>query len=128
MRKEIYLSENLLVDIIIYDYEELKKPMKNLKNYYPFKEETKSGIYYQEDEEDNYNRYYTIENIENAYEQTETIFDVISTLETANEIEYYLYGELGENIKVYNIYNDYMKAREEEAKEKTFWEVLFSLC
>ncbi len=128
MKKEIYLSENLLVDIIVYDYDELKKPMENLKNYYPFKEETKSGIYYQEDEEDNYNRYYTIENIKNAYEQTETIFDVISTLESANDIEYYLYSELGENIKIYNIYNDYMKAREEEAKEKTFWEVLFSLC
>ena len=122
--KEIKVSRNLL-ETIAYDYDELNNPMENLSDYDYIKDETKDCIYYMEYEDDM--RFYALENIKSAYEKTETIFDVISTLETANEIENYLYSAFGESRKVNNILNYYMEGKDQYAKRKTFWMVLDSM-
>jgi hypothetical protein len=122
--KEIKVSRNLL-ETIAYDYDELNNPMENLSDYDYIKDETKDCIYYMEYEDDM--RFYALENIKSAYEKTETIFDVISTLETANEIENYLYSAFGESRKVNNIFNYYMEGKDQYAKRKTFWMVLDSM-
>jgi hypothetical protein len=122
--KEIKVSRNLL-ETIAYDYDELNNPMENLSDYDYIKDETKDCIYYMEYEDDM--RFYALENIKSAYEKTETIFDVISTLETANEIENYLYSAFGESRKVNNIFNHYMEGKDQYAKRKTFWMVLNSM-
>jgi len=122
--KEIKLSRNLL-ETIAYDYDELNNPMENLSDYDYIKDETKDCIYYMEYEDDM--RFYALENIKSAYEKTETIFDVISTLETANEIENYLYSAFGESRKVNNVFNYYMEGKDQYAKRKTFWMVLDSM-
>jgi hypothetical protein len=122
--KEIKVSRNLL-ETIAYDYDELNNPMENLSDYDYIKDETKDCIYYMEYEDDM--RFYALENIKSAYEKTETIFDVISTLETANEIENYLYSAFGESRKVNNIFNYYMEGKDQCAKRKTFWMVLDSM-
>ena len=122
--KEIKVSRNLL-ETIAYDYDELNNPMENLSDYDYIKDETKDCIYYMEYEDDM--RFYALENIKSAYEKTETIFDVISTLETANEIENYLYSAFGESRKVNNVFNYYMEGKDQYAKRKTFWMVLDSM-
>ena len=122
--KEIKVSRNLL-ETIAYDYDELNNPMENLSDYDYIKDETKDCIYYMEYEDDM--RFYALENIKSAYEKTETIFDVISMLETANEIENYLYSAFGESRKVNNIFNYYMEGKDQYAKRKTFWMVLDSM-
>ena len=122
--KEIKVSRNLL-ETIAYDYDELNNPMENLSDYDYIKDETKDCIYYMEYEDDM--RFYALENIKSAYEKTETIFDVISMLETANEIENYLYSAFDESRKVNNIFNYYMEGKDQYAKRKTFWMVLDSM-
>jgi hypothetical protein len=122
--KEIKVSRNLL-ETIAYDYDELNNPMENLSDYDYIKDETKDCIYYMEYEDDM--RFYALKNIKSAYKKTETIFDVISTLETANEIENYLYSAFGESRKVNNIFNYYMEGKDQCAKRKTFWMVLDSM-
>jgi len=119
--KEIKLSRNLL-ETIAYDYDELNNPMENLSDYVYVVDETKNCIYYSEYENDLI--FYPLENIKRAYEETEATFDVISTMETANTIENYLYGLFGESRKVYNIFNYYMNGKNEYAKLKMFWMIL----
>jgi len=119
--KNIYLTRNLL-ETIAYDYDELKNPMENLSDYDYIVDETKDCIYYSEYENDLI--FYPLENIKRAYEKTEATFDVISTMETANTIENYLYCMFGESRKVYNIFNYYMKGKNEYAKLKMFWMIL----
>jgi hypothetical protein len=119
--KEIKLSRNLL-EVIAYDYDELNNPMENLSDYVYVVDETKNCIYYSEYENDLI--FYPLENIKRAYEETEATFDVISTMETADAIENYLYCMFGENAKTSKIFNYYMKDREHYAKLKTFWMIL----
>jgi hypothetical protein len=119
--KEIKLSRNLL-EVIAYDYDELNNPMENLSDYVYVVDETKNCIYYSEDENDLI--FYPLENIKRAYEETEATFDVISTMETADAIENYLYCMFGESREVYNIFNYYMKGKNEYAKLKMFWMIL----
>jgi hypothetical protein len=119
--KEIKLSRNLL-EVIAYDYDELNNPMENLSDYVYVVDETKNCIYYSEYENDLI--FYPLENIKRAYEETEATFDVISTMETADAIENYLYCLFGESRKVYNIFNYYMKGKNEYAKLKMFWMIL----
>jgi hypothetical protein len=116
--KEIKLSRNLL-EVIAYDYDELNNPMENLSDYVYVVDETKNCIYYSEYENDLI--FYPLENIKRAYEETEATFDVISTMETADAIENYLYCMFGESREVYNIFNYYMKGKNEYAKLKMFW-------
>jgi hypothetical protein len=116
--KEIKLSRNLL-EVIAYDYDELNNPIENLSDYVYVVDETKNCIYYSEDENDLI--FYPLENIKRAYEETEATFDVISTMETADAIENYLYCMFGESREVYNIFNYYMKGKNEYAKLKMFW-------
>jgi hypothetical protein len=119
--KEIKLSRNLL-ETIAYDYDELNNPMENLSDYVYIADETKDYIYYMEYEDDT--TFYPLKNIKRAYEETEATFDVISTMETANTIENYLYGLFGESREVYNIFNYYMKGKNQYAKLKMFWMIL----
>lgn len=121
MKKEIYLSRNLL-ETIAYNYNELSNPMENLSDYDYIKSENKNVAYYGEHRDDI--TFYALENIKSAYDQTEQIFDEISMLESANEIEYYLYSAFGENAKTYNIFNNYMNGKETLTKRKMFWLVL----
>ena len=96
--------------------------MENLSDYVYVVDETKNCIYYSEYENDLI--FYPLENIKRAYEETEATFDVISTMETADAIENYLYCMFGESRKVYNIFNYYMKGKNEYAKLKMFWMIL----
>jgi hypothetical protein len=119
--KEIKLSRNLL-ETIAYDYDELNNPMRNLSDYLYIADETIDCIYYMEYEDDMI--FYSLESIERAYSQTETVFDIIGAMETADVIENYLYGLFGESRKVYNIFNYYMGGKNQYAKLKMFWMLL----
>ena len=119
--KEIKLSRNLL-ETIAYDYDELNNPMENLSDYLYIADETKDCIYYMEYEDDMI--FYPLESIKRAYDQTETVFDIIGAMETADMIENYLYGLFGESRKVCNIFNYYMSGKNQYAKLKMFWMLL----
>jgi hypothetical protein len=119
--KEIKLSRNLL-ETIAYDYDELNNPMENLSDYLYIADETENCIYYMEYEDDMI--FYPLEIIKRAYDKTETVFDIIGTIETADVIENYLYGLFGESRKVYNIFNYYMSGKNQYAKLKMFWMLL----
>ena len=119
--KEIKLSRNLL-ESISYEYDELNNPMENLSDYFYIADETENCIYYMEYEDDM--TFYSLESIKSAYEQTETVFDIIGMLETADTIENYLYGLFGVSRKVYNIFNYYMSGKNQYAKLKMFWMLL----
>jgi hypothetical protein len=122
--KETYLSRNLL-ETMVYRYSDLENPIENLADYEHIKDETEDYVYYHEDEEDN-SSCYLLENIKSAYKQAEDVFNEINTLfhETANEVECYLYSVFGEKAKTFDIYNHYIKGKENYAKLKTFWLVL----
>lgn len=119
--KEIKLSRNLL-ETIAYDYDELSNPTENLSDYLYIADEIENCIYYMEYEDDMI--FYPLESIKSAYEQTETVFDIIGTMETADTIENYLYGLFGASRKVCNIFNYYMNGKSQYAKLKMFWMLL----
>ena len=119
--KEIYLSRNLL-ESMVYSFDDLEDPVKNLSDYDYIKEEKGNTTYYLEYSEDI--TCYDLDNIKEAYKQIEQIFKEIEMLETGNEIEYCLYSGFGENSKVSNIFCNYMDGKEKLAKIKAFWLVL----